>query len=77
MASVIGAISPWPLVQDLGWAVAFIGVAVLLVALAQTIYSAVTENRIQFMSRTARDMIDSAADDVDREWSRFNGGGPT
>jgi hypothetical protein len=71
MGSVVGAVSPWPLIRDLGQAAAFISLAALLVALAEIIWRAVAENRVQFMSQVARERIDST-DPVDHEWRTFN-----
>lgn len=54
--------------QGLGWAVALIGIAALLISLSRMLWLAVAENRVQYMSRVAREAIEEAGrNDLDAE----------
>jgi len=71
--SLAGAMAPWELVRHVGWAVVAIGLASLIVGLARVLWLTMAENRVQFMSRVAREMIESlTVDDLDHYPERIN-----
>lgn len=67
------AVYPLEDLRRFGWAAALVGIAALLLGLTKMLSLGLTENRIQFMTRIARDAIEYAESrDLDAEWKRIN-----